>query len=171
MSDCSYHDKGVTWNITMAVSLEKRTGAISWKYKSTGAMPWKVLGPWRTLPPPLLHACSLRSNNFSLSPSVRLNSSSHVTQNYANPVLQSWWRNALHIGPTSPGLLPKPSTYSLLVCLDFDPDFNCRYFQAQNIPPEKCTKVIHDIVNTMIANSFIDELFKPQVRYSFGMLG
>lgn len=38
--------------------------------------------------------------------------------------------------------------------------------QAQKIAPEKCRKVINDIIKTMIANTFVEELFKPQVIYS-----
>lgn len=35
--------------------------------------------------------------------------------------------------------------------------------QAQKISPEKCAKVINDIIRTMIASTFVDELFKHQV--------
>ena len=36
--------------------------------------------------------------------------------------------------------------------------------QAQKISSEKCAKVINDIIRTMIASSFVEELFKHQVR-------
>ena len=38
--------------------------------------------------------------------------------------------------------------------------------QAQTIPEEKSTKVMHDIVGTMLNQRFMDELFKPQDAYS-----
>ena len=38
--------------------------------------------------------------------------------------------------------------------------------RAQNISKEKATKVLHDIVNTMLNKRFVDELFKPQELYS-----
>jgi len=38
--------------------------------------------------------------------------------------------------------------------------------QAQKISSEKCAKVINDIIRTMIASSFVEELFKHQVIYS-----
>jgi len=38
--------------------------------------------------------------------------------------------------------------------------------QAQKISSEKCSKVINDIIRTMIASSFVEELFKHQVIYS-----
>ena len=39
--------------------------------------------------------------------------------------------------------------------------------QAQKISGEKCTKVINDIIKTMIASSFVEELFKNQVCSEF----
>ena len=39
--------------------------------------------------------------------------------------------------------------------------------QAQKISSEKCAKVINDIIRTMIASSFVEELFKHQVNYLF----
>ncbi|XP_066288718.1 protein OSCP1-like [Branchiostoma lanceolatum] len=38
--------------------------------------------------------------------------------------------------------------------------------RAQNIPPDKAKKVLHDIVGTMFNRRFMDELFKPQEAYS-----
>ena len=39
--------------------------------------------------------------------------------------------------------------------------------QAQKISSEKCAKVINDIIKTMIASSFVEELFKNQVILIF----
>eukprot|EP00640_Fibrocapsa_japonica_P001330 CAMPEP_0113936056 /NCGR_PEP_ID=MMETSP1339-20121228/3047_1 /TAXON_ID=94617 /ORGANISM="Fibrocapsa japonica" /LENGTH=397 /DNA_ID=CAMNT_0000938393 /DNA_START=126 /DNA_END=1319 /DNA_ORIENTATION=- /assembly_acc=CAM_ASM_000762 len=38
--------------------------------------------------------------------------------------------------------------------------------QAQQVPPEKKTKVLQDVVRTMYSTSFISELFKPQPMYT-----
>ncbi|XP_074653497.1 protein OSCP1-like [Tubulanus polymorphus] len=38
--------------------------------------------------------------------------------------------------------------------------------RAQNIPGEKATRVMHDIVSTMFSKRFMEELFKPQELYS-----
>ncbi|KAL5011115.1 hypothetical protein ScPMuIL_013420 [Solemya velum] len=38
--------------------------------------------------------------------------------------------------------------------------------RAQNIPPEKSKKVLHDIISTMFHERFMEELFKPQSLYS-----
>ena len=37
------------------------------------------------------------------------------------------------------------------------------YFQAQKISVDKCKKVLNDIIKTMLSDTFIEELFKPQV--------
>ena len=42
--------------------------------------------------------------------------------------------------------------------------------QAQKISSEKCAKVINDIIRTMIASSFVEELFKHQVIACFNYL-
>lgn len=38
--------------------------------------------------------------------------------------------------------------------------------RAQNIAKEKASKVLHDIVSTMLSKRFVEELFKPQELYS-----
>jgi len=38
--------------------------------------------------------------------------------------------------------------------------------RAQNIPPEKSVKVLHDVVRTMFSSKFIAEVFKPAQVYS-----
>eukprot|EP00798_Chlamydomonas_sp_ICE-L_P005067 gene5067-34862_t len=38
--------------------------------------------------------------------------------------------------------------------------------KAQNIPPEKGCKVLHDVVNTMFDKSYVEKLFSPQDLYS-----
>ncbi|CAM9748051.1 unnamed protein product, partial [Heterosigma akashiwo] len=37
---------------------------------------------------------------------------------------------------------------------------------AQNVPDEKASKVLQDVVRTMYSPGFLDELFKPQKIYS-----
>eukprot|EP00959_Pyramimonas_sp_CCMP1952_P394931 8274696-Pyramimonas_sp.AAC.3 len=38
--------------------------------------------------------------------------------------------------------------------------------RAQNIPPEKSVKVLHDVVRTMFSTKFITEVMKPANIYS-----
>mmetsp|Transcript_14687 Transcript_14687/g.28238 ORF Transcript_14687/g.28238 Transcript_14687/m.28238 type:complete len:411 (+) Transcript_14687:511-1743(+) len=38
--------------------------------------------------------------------------------------------------------------------------------RAQNIPPDKSVKVLHDVVRTMFSSKFISEVFKPAAIYS-----
>jgi hypothetical protein len=38
--------------------------------------------------------------------------------------------------------------------------------RAQNIPPDKSVKVLHDVVRTMFSSKFVMEVFKPAAIYS-----
>uniref|UniRef100_A0A7S2QVI2 Uncharacterized protein n=1 Tax=Triparma pacifica TaxID=91992 RepID=A0A7S2QVI2_9STRA len=38
--------------------------------------------------------------------------------------------------------------------------------QAQNVRQEKASKVLQDVIRTMLASSFVDELFRPQEMYT-----
>ena len=38
--------------------------------------------------------------------------------------------------------------------------------RAQDIPKERSSKVLQDVVKTMYSNKFLDELFRPQETFS-----